>query len=124
MFDCLNDFLKEYLRWEMSLFLCSWYPLTLYGWLELPHNLCKYNKHSKQFLRTFNTEGGAINPFNCVVINSDSTKQIKYKVCCQANAQTHLVFHGMGDLFSYLFKVIISSTKGRSHAKPPIDLRC
>ena len=80
----------------MSLFLCSWYPLTLYGWLELAHNLCKYNKHSKQFLRTFNTEGGAINPFNCVVINLDSTKQTK-KVCCQAKVQTHLVFHEFGE---------------------------
>ena len=61
--------------------LCSGYPLTLYGWLELPHNFSKYNKHSKQFLRTLNTQGGAINPFNCVDINLDSTN---IKVCCQA----------------------------------------
>ena len=66
----------------MSLFLCSGYPLTLYAWLELPHNLSKYNKHSKQFLRTFNTEGWAINPFSCVDINLDSTNS------CQAQAQT------------------------------------
>ena len=60
----------------MSLFLCSGYPLTLYGWAELPHNLCKYNKHNKQFLRIFNTEGGAINPFNCVVTNLDLTNKV------------------------------------------------
>ena len=90
-FACLID-LKKIVEMEMSLFLCSGYPLTLYGWLDPPHNLSKYNKHSKQFLRTFNTEGGAINPFNCVDIKMDSTNN----VCCHCQVQAQMRYRSTG----------------------------